>query len=179
MTVFDAKGLTIFSVTKMVEIAFFKELTGGLLTYLSRDPSATLIGKAYGISLDVINYSDGSFIKSTKTSFLVNGLTSVFQSNYLMISSYTTVAIYDSSAADFSVPMMKFDIKEPTMNIGVSLLTGKIAVVGTKLAIELLLASPVASECHPNCDGACSIAASPSQCTACKSGTELKDGICK
>ena len=47
------------------------------------------------------------------------------------------------------------------------------------MAIELLLSAPSAAECHPNCDGSCTVAASPSKCTACIAGTELKDSICK
>ena len=179
VSVFDAKGLTIFSVTKMTELTFFKDLTSGLLAYLSLDPSATLLGKAGGIDLDIINYSDGSITKGTKTDFFISGLKTVFESTYLMVSSFTTMAIYDGSAADFSVALIKHDTGQSSMGIGVSLFTGKITVVGTKLALELTLSSPSAQECHPNCDGACSIAASPSQCTSCIAGTELKDGICK
>lgn len=179
VTVFDAKGLTIFSVTKMTEVSFFKDLSSGLMAYLSLDPSATLLGKANGINLDIVKYSDGTITKGTKTDFFVSGLSTVFESTYLMVTSFTTMAIYDGSAADFSVAMMKYDTGKSSMGIGVSLFTGSIATVGTKLAIELVLSAPIAAECHPNCDGACSIAASPSKCTACIAGTSLKDGICK
>ena len=124
VTVFDAKGLTIFSVTKMTEVSFFKDLTGGLMAYLSLDPSTTLLGKGNGLNLDIIKYADGTITKSTKTDFFISGLTTVFESTYLMVASFTTVAIYDGSAADFSVAMMEYDTGQSAMGLGVSLFTG-------------------------------------------------------
>lgn len=46
---------------------------------------------------------------------------------------------------------------------------------GTNIS-SLELAAPLVTECHPNCNGGCTVAYSAANCTSCSADSELKDG---
>jgi hypothetical protein len=95
------------------------------------------------------------------------------------MNTFSLIVVYDGSLSDFSTPIYIYDTNQPSLSIAHSLSTGKIFFAGTRLGNEYTIESPTEDGlCHPNCDGGCSIAFSPSHCDSCSSASELSNGMC-
>jgi hypothetical protein len=167
LTAIGYKGLVQVDYTQMTIKNTHGNVMSGMIAPLEADMSQTRVALGSNNKIVVVNYSTGAEITSATKYYFISAIECIVQSDLILVAEDTFVRIYDASTS-MANSVYSYEFAEGISSIAYNYLASEILVSGYKFASKISVTSPALSECHPNCNGGCTVAFSPSTCSTCQ-----------